>query len=45
MDFNLYIWRQKKASEKGSFRRYEVKDVDPDASFLEMLDVLNDNLV
>jgi succinate dehydrogenase / fumarate reductase iron-sulfur subunit len=43
--FSLKIWRQGDADAEGSFQRYEVADIDPDASFLEMLDVLNDRLI
>ncbi|HZK06728.1 MAG TPA: succinate dehydrogenase/fumarate reductase iron-sulfur subunit [Bacteroidales bacterium] len=45
MDLTLKIWRQKDSKSKGAFKTYEVKDVSPDASFLEMLDVLNEDLV
>jgi len=45
MDFNLKIWRQKDAKSKGSFKTYEVKNISEDASFLEMLDILNEELV
>ncbi len=45
MQFILKIWRQKNKNDKGHFERYEIKDISPDASFLEMLDVLNDRLV
>jgi len=41
----LNIWRQENADAEGRFERHEVDDVDPDASFPEMLDVLNDRLV
>ena len=41
----LHIWRQRNASEKGRMVRYEVRDVNPDMSFLEMLDVLNEDLL
>lgn len=44
MDFTLYIWRQK-LNQEGAFKSYEIKDIDPDASFLEMLDLLNATLV
>ena len=40
----LKVWRQKGSDSKGSFETYNVDDVDTDASFLEMLDVLNDKL-
>jgi succinate dehydrogenase / fumarate reductase iron-sulfur subunit len=41
----LYIWRQKGPAEPGALVRYEVDQVTADMSFLEMLDVLNDDLV
>jgi succinate dehydrogenase / fumarate reductase iron-sulfur subunit len=45
MDFKLKIWRQKNSQGRGRFVDYEVKDVSPDSSFLEMLDVLNEQLI
>ncbi|MCB0479973.1 MAG: succinate dehydrogenase/fumarate reductase iron-sulfur subunit [Flavobacteriales bacterium] len=45
MDLILKIWRQKNKEAKGELKTYEVKGVSPDSSFLEMLDVLNDDLV
>ncbi len=45
MNLTLKIWRQAGPSAAGSFETHEVKDVSPDSSFLEMLDVLNENLV
>ncbi len=44
MNLILHIWRQKNAKDKGKMVRYEAKDVSPDMSFLEMLDVLNEEL-
>lgn len=44
MKLKLNIWRQKNASVRGSLTAYEV-DADPDMSFLEMLDVLNEQLI
>ncbi len=44
MKLTLHIWRQKDASSKGRFVVYEIDDVSPDMSFLEMLDVLNEHL-
>lgn len=41
----LKVWRQNSSIEKGYFEEYHVKDVDTDASFLEMLDILNDHLI
>ena len=45
MRITLYIWRQQDSSSPGNFVRYEVDDITPDLSFLEMLDVLNEDLV
>jgi succinate dehydrogenase / fumarate reductase iron-sulfur subunit len=44
MKLTLKIWRQKNASDKGGFATYPVDHVSKDMSFLEMLDVLNENL-
>ena len=45
MNFTLKIWRQKNRTEDGKQVTYAVRDISPDASFLEMLDVLNNDLV
>ncbi len=45
MNLTLKIWRQKNASDKGSMVDYKVSDISPDMSFLEMLDVLNEQLI
>jgi len=45
MDFTLKIWRQENARAKGKFVTYQIKDISADASFLEMLDVLNQQLI
>ena len=45
MKLNLKIWRQANATAQGKMVDYQIDDVSPDMSFLEMLDVLNDNLV
>ena len=45
MNFTLKIWRQKNRTEGGKLVTYAVRDISPDASFLEMLDVLNNDLV
>ena len=45
MDIKLKIWRQKNASTKGKFVDYELKDVSPEMSFLEMLDYFNQKMV
>ncbi len=43
--YKLRIWRQPDATSQGRLVDYEVTDVDPDSSFLEMLDHLNESLV
>ena len=45
MNLTLKIWRQKNASDKGKMVDYKVTDISPDMSFLEMLDVLNEQLI
>ncbi len=45
MRFTLRIWRQRSAGDRGRMVGYEVDDVSPEMSFLEMLDVLNERLV
>jgi succinate dehydrogenase / fumarate reductase, iron-sulfur subunit len=45
MNFTLRIWRQQNATVRGNFVTYQVKDITPDMSFLEMLDALNENLI
>lgn len=45
MTLHLKIWRQAGPNEPGSFGDYKLDKVDPDMSFLEMLDVLNEDLV
>ncbi|MEX2512429.1 MAG: succinate dehydrogenase/fumarate reductase iron-sulfur subunit [Cyclobacteriaceae bacterium] len=45
MNFVLKIWRQKNSASKGKLVDYEIKGVSPDASFLEMLDQLNETLI
>ncbi len=45
MTLNLRIWRQKDALSKGRLVDYRVENVSPHMSFLEMLDVLNENLI
>ncbi|MBE0668648.1 MAG: succinate dehydrogenase/fumarate reductase iron-sulfur subunit, partial [Bacteroidales bacterium] len=44
MKLKLKIWRQKNAKTKGSFALYDIDNVSPDMSFLEMLDALNKKL-
>jgi succinate dehydrogenase / fumarate reductase, iron-sulfur subunit len=44
MNLTLHIWRQAKTSAPGAMKTYQVKDISEHASFLEMLDVLNEQL-
>ena len=45
MKLTLKIWRQENASAKGSMQAYSLDGVSPDMSFLEMMDVLNEQLM
>lgn len=45
MNLTLKVWRQKDGKAKGALESYEVKDVSPDSSFLEMLDMANNDLI
>ena len=45
MNLTLKVWRQKNDKEKGQLVTYPVKDISPDMSFLEMFDVLNEQLI
>lgn len=45
MTLKLKIWRQEDSKTKGKMTNYVLKDVSPDMSFLEMLDMLNENLI
>lgn len=44
MNLTLKIWRQKNSNANGSFKEYKVNEISKDMSFLEMLDVLNEQL-
>ena len=44
-ELTLKIWRQKDAKSKGEFKTYKVHNISTGSSFLEMLDVLNEQLV
>ena len=44
MKVKLKVWRQKNASMPGGFRTYETQDLNPNMSFLEMMDVVNEDL-
>ena len=41
----LKIWRQKNSETKGKIESYDIDEISPDMSFLEMLDVLNAKLI
>jgi succinate dehydrogenase / fumarate reductase iron-sulfur subunit len=45
MKLTLKIWRQKNANDKGKMVEYKLDHISPDMSFLEMLDVLNEDLL
>lgn len=45
MKLTLNVWRQPGANAEGRFVKYEAKGVNPDMSFLEMLDVVNEELI
>jgi len=45
MNLTLKIWRQANAQAKGKMETYQLEEVSPDMSFLEMMDVLNEQLI
>lgn len=45
MNLTLKVWRQKNQKAKGSMETYQVADISPDSSFLEMMDILNEQLI
>ena len=45
MKLYLKIWRQANSNSPGSFQNYEIDEITPDMSFLEMMDVLNERLI
>ncbi|MFF3945458.1 succinate dehydrogenase/fumarate reductase iron-sulfur subunit [Streptomyces sp. NPDC001902] len=45
MNLTLRIWRQPSSEDEGAMVTYRVEDISPDMSFLEMLDVLNEELI
>ncbi|MFC1475094.1 succinate dehydrogenase/fumarate reductase iron-sulfur subunit [Candidatus Zixiibacteriota bacterium] len=45
MNLTLYVWRQKNADDKGRMEKYEAKKISHHMSFLEMLDVVNEDLL
>lgn len=45
MDLTLHVWRQQNANDPGRMVTYVASDISPDMSFLEMLDVVNEQLI
>src|SRR5215831_11855598 len=45
MNLTLHVWRQKSAGSPGKMVRYQAKGINPHMSFLEMLDVVNEDLI
>lgn len=45
MNLTLKVWRQKDSKSNGSFETYQVKNISSEMSFLEMFDVLNEQLI
>lgn len=45
MNFTLKIWRQENARAKGRFEKYQITGISADCSFLEMLDILNNQMI
>jgi len=45
MNLTLKVWKQKNKNERGRFETYDAKGISPDMSFLEMFDVVNEQLI
>lgn len=45
INVTLKVWRQKGPKEKGRFETYQLNNIFQGASFLEMLDILNEQLI
>ncbi len=45
MNLNLRVWRQKNSKAEGKLESYQVKNISSEMSFLEMIDVLNEQLI
>jgi succinate dehydrogenase / fumarate reductase iron-sulfur subunit len=45
MNLTLHVWRQKNAQDKGRLETYQAQDISTHMSFLEMLDVVNEDLI
>jgi succinate dehydrogenase / fumarate reductase iron-sulfur subunit len=45
VNLTLHVWRQAGPNAEGKFEEYQARDISPDMSFLEMLDVVNEGLI
>jgi len=45
MNLTLYVWRQKSSDDKGQMEKFEAREINEHMSFLEMLDVVNEDLL
>ncbi len=45
MDLKLKVWRQENSRATGKFETYQIANISPDSSFLEMIDALNEQLI
>lgn len=45
MNLTLYVWRQNGLHDSGRLEQYQARDISPEMSFLEMLDVVNEDLI
>ncbi|NQZ79142.1 MAG: succinate dehydrogenase/fumarate reductase iron-sulfur subunit, partial [Ekhidna sp.] len=45
MNLTLNVWRQNGPEDKGRLESYKVDNISPDSSFLEMMDILNEQLI
>ena len=45
LNLTLKVWRQKNSQDKGKMETYQVSDISPDSSFLEMIDIFNEQLI
>ena len=45
MNLTIHVWRQKSREDAGGFVTYRADNISADASFLEMLDIVNESLI
>ena len=45
MNLTLKVWRQAHADDTGNIKTYPAKDIPEEASFLEMLDIVNERII